>query len=417
MLRLSKLLQKQNVLHIFPGQGTQQVGQMLPKNYKSFSNLFSQANEILEYDLEALMTTGPAERLNNTEFAQPAIFMSSHLNFLNKGKFDDADHDGDKDTVQHFAGYSLGEYNALVASGKLSFENAILLLKVRGYLMQKACNQTDSLLATVVKSGKSKGGSLKIDEILQQVLESDFKNTFNHENNANFLHKQQKDLYNGFEPDPNHPGHIKPDINNQDILEIAAWMSNNIFTVGGDVKPMQTLMKHKKEFGILAMKYLNVSGAFHTRIMRPAVEDFRDVINSLCSDKDPEIVKVAISQMLYGLGFLNVKGHTKKPYYNLLKQNIFTTNENKVYSNLTGQVYGTSRKHNKYPSEVEQIINDLPLQIENPVLWHQIIAGICKKESDFISVREYGPGDGQLGKLLYRMNQKMWRKYSYEFEN
>jgi len=114
---------------VFPGQGSQRVG-MLIESEGAISNTFSTASEVLGYDLWALIQHGPESQLNQTEFTQPALLTASvALWRLWQGK------DGSAD---YLAGHSLGEYSALVASGVLTLQDAVGLVRLRGQLMQSA---------------------------------------------------------------------------------------------------------------------------------------------------------------------------------------------------------------------------------------------------------------------------------------
>lgn len=104
---------------LFPGQGTQYVG--MAKDLSKFPtavDLFKKASSILNYDLLKLCMQGPAEKLNKTEFAQPAILVCS-LGALERLK-------EEKPTAIEnciaTAGFSLGEIAALVLAEVMSFE-------------------------------------------------------------------------------------------------------------------------------------------------------------------------------------------------------------------------------------------------------------------------------------------------------
>src|SRR5699024_8065187 len=111
---------------LFPGQGAQKVG-MGEEHYHSnakFAKRVDQANEILGYDLKEIMFKGPAEKLKQTQFTQPAIFVHSTALFSIL--------DMEPDMT---AGHSLGEFSALVACGALSFDDALKVVDTRGRLM------------------------------------------------------------------------------------------------------------------------------------------------------------------------------------------------------------------------------------------------------------------------------------------
>lgn len=118
---------------VFPGQGSQAVGMLaeLGEQHEVVKQTFSQASEVLGYDLWALTQQGPAEELNQTHRTQPAILAASVAIWrvwqsLNLPQ------------PEVLAGHSLGEYSALVCSGVIDFQQTISLVELRGRLMQEA---------------------------------------------------------------------------------------------------------------------------------------------------------------------------------------------------------------------------------------------------------------------------------------
>jgi [acyl-carrier-protein] S-malonyltransferase len=127
---------------LFPGQGSQFVGMM-----KDFFDADADSRAFLEHadstlgiSLSAICFDGPEDRLRQTEFTQPAIFVHS---ILVARKI----HHVKPDMV---AGHSLGEYTALVAAGALSFEDGLRLVRLRGQLMQKAGTEHQGTMAAIV---------------------------------------------------------------------------------------------------------------------------------------------------------------------------------------------------------------------------------------------------------------------------
>lgn len=128
---------------IFPGQGAQFVGmgKELYCKYPIVKETFDEANKYLGYSISDLCFEGPEEELMLTMNTQPAILATSIaiLRLLN-----DMGIKGD-----YTAGLSLGEYSALVYSGVLRFEDALLLVRKRGIYMQE-----------VVPVGRGKMGAI-----------------------------------------------------------------------------------------------------------------------------------------------------------------------------------------------------------------------------------------------------------------
>jgi [acyl-carrier-protein] S-malonyltransferase len=108
--------------------------------------LFARAADVLGYDLLELCTNGPAEKLNSTEFSQPAIFVTS-LAALEKLKQDSPQ---TVDECVATAGLSLGEYTALVFAGAMNFDAGLRVVQVRGQAMQDAANASPSGMVSVL---------------------------------------------------------------------------------------------------------------------------------------------------------------------------------------------------------------------------------------------------------------------------
>ncbi|PIQ13072.1 MAG: [acyl-carrier-protein] S-malonyltransferase [Hydrogenophilales bacterium CG_4_9_14_3_um_filter_59_35] len=117
---------------VFPGQGSQSVGMM--NGYHGLPivrETFEEAGEILKQDLWAMVASGSAEELNLTVNTQPVMLAAGVAVFRAWNALQ-----GARPTV--LAGHSLGEYTALVASGALSFADALPLVRFRAQAMQEA---------------------------------------------------------------------------------------------------------------------------------------------------------------------------------------------------------------------------------------------------------------------------------------
>lgn len=128
----------------FPGQGSQQVGmgKDLAERFPAAARIFARADEVLGFPLSRLCFEGPAEALNDTINAQPAILTASvaALRVLEER--------GESPTC--VAGHSLGELTALVAADALTFEDALLLVRERGRLMKAAGARRPGGMAAVL---------------------------------------------------------------------------------------------------------------------------------------------------------------------------------------------------------------------------------------------------------------------------
>lgn len=129
---------------VFPGQGSQSVGmgKLLYDAYPTVKSVYEEASSVLGYDVAALCFAGPADRLNLTEFTQPALLVSSMAAFKLLEPI------GVKPVA--VAGHSLGEYSALVAVGGLSFRDAVGLVQKRGRYMSEAVAPGTGLVAALL---------------------------------------------------------------------------------------------------------------------------------------------------------------------------------------------------------------------------------------------------------------------------
>ena len=128
---------------IFPGQGSQVVGmgQAFVENQPDLRKFYVDASAILGYDLAALCFEGPLEQLNNTEFTQPALLVTSIVALQALGS-----------ALQPavVAGHSLGEYSALVSAGGIGFQDAVQLVQNRAKFMAEAVPSDRGLVAAVL---------------------------------------------------------------------------------------------------------------------------------------------------------------------------------------------------------------------------------------------------------------------------
>lgn len=130
---------------VFPGQGSQAVGMLkeLSEQCPTVRDTFAEASDALGYDLYDLAMNGPAEDLNETSRAQPALLTASTaLCRLWRER-------GGPEPVAA-AGHSLGEYSALVCAGVLEFADAVRLTKLRGEFMREAVPAGRGLMAAVI---------------------------------------------------------------------------------------------------------------------------------------------------------------------------------------------------------------------------------------------------------------------------
>lgn len=130
---------------LFPGQGSQSVGMLsgLSEKFPLIKQLFSDASDVLHYDLWDLVQHGSAEKLGQTEFTQPALLVADVALWQCWKKLNDS-----KPAVM--AGHSLGEYAALVCAESLAFQDAVILVSERGKCMQNAVKPGAGAMAAIV---------------------------------------------------------------------------------------------------------------------------------------------------------------------------------------------------------------------------------------------------------------------------
>ena len=212
--------------YLFPGQGSQKVG-MGKDHYESnptFATFIDEANEILGFDLKEIMFEGSSEKLRQTEFTQPAIFLHS-LALYNTL-------DAEPDMV---AGHSLGEFSALAACNAIRFSDALKIVHRRGELMQKAGEQNRGTMAALIGMD---------DEKVEDICERASKETGNEVIAANY----------------NCPGQL---------------------VISGDVEAVEKAVAIAKEKGCRLAKVLPVSGAFHSSLMQPAYDGLKESLDNL----------------------------------------------------------------------------------------------------------------------------------------
>ncbi len=135
---------RSDLVWIFPGQGSQRVGMLaeLLADSGVVQETFAEAGELLGYDLSKLVLQDPEGRLNQTEFTQPALLVSS-VAMVRWWRTMNGSEAG------HVAGHSLGEYSALVAAGAIEFSDAVQLVAFRGQQMA-SCGAEPGCMAAIL---------------------------------------------------------------------------------------------------------------------------------------------------------------------------------------------------------------------------------------------------------------------------
>ena len=130
---------------VFPGQGSQSVGMLsgLAEVFPVVKKTFSEASDVLGYDLWLRSSEGPAELLNQTACTQPALLAAGVATWRCWCECTEQ-------MPAMMAGHSLGEYTALVCAGAIGFTDAVGLVEKRGVHMQNAVPQGSGAMAAIL---------------------------------------------------------------------------------------------------------------------------------------------------------------------------------------------------------------------------------------------------------------------------
>lgn len=135
---------------VFPGQGSQSLGMLA--NYAEtpiIQQTFKEASLVLGYDLWQLIQAGPAEKLNQTQYTQPALLTAGVA--LWRLWLASISAESEKSFMPSvLAGHSLGEYTALVCAKSLNFQETVALVALRGQLMQEAVPAGTGAMAAIL---------------------------------------------------------------------------------------------------------------------------------------------------------------------------------------------------------------------------------------------------------------------------
>jgi [acyl-carrier-protein] S-malonyltransferase len=198
--------------------------------------------ERMDVDLKTLIADGPAEKLEDTKITQPAVFLINHL--IYKYLRSTADFDPD-----YFAGHSLGEYNALVASGRAGFDELFPVVVTRGRAMGEAADRIRGGMAAL----------LRIDAEAAETLCRDISD------------------------DPEIEG----------TVQVALYNSPDQLVISGAGNALEEAVDQARDAGALKAVELDVSGPWHSQYMKPAVEPLQAALEAFdWSDGKPVVTNV-----------------------------------------------------------------------------------------------------------------------------
>lgn len=210
---------------LFAGQGAQydKMGYDLYQKYPEVQDLYLKASDVLGYDLTDICFTNN-DKINQTKYTQPSILVTSIAIYTILQRELEIKPD-------YLAGFSLGEYSALYASGIFDFKTIVDLIKKRAYFMEEAAEKNKGSMAAIIGMERNK---------LEQLC-SDVEKTTG-------------------------------------IVKIANYNCPNQLVISGEVSAVNSLCEKAKENGAKRAITLNVSGGFHTVLMESAAKRMYEAV-------------------------------------------------------------------------------------------------------------------------------------------
>ncbi len=211
--------------YMFPGQGAQFVpmGRDLYESFAVCRSVFDRAESACGLPIKKLCFEGPLEELSQTNFSQPALVATSiaALAAARETRLTQPD---------FMFGLSLGEYSALCAAGALSLEDTVRLVKIRGEAMQQAALQNPGGMSSII------GAS--------------------HEDVLSVVEKASK----------------------FGVIGVANFNSPGQIVISGQISALDEADKLAAQLPRVRAIRLNVSGAFHSPLMKPAADILADAV-------------------------------------------------------------------------------------------------------------------------------------------
>ncbi len=210
---------------VFPGQGSQGVGMGcdVAAHAAAAREIFDRANAVLGYDLLALQREGPEERLRETEFSQPAIFTTNLALYAAVGGLF---------TPVVTAGHSFAELCSLVVAASLSFEDALRIVSERGKAMQEAARRARGGMSAILGLDAT-----QVRDVLAQMR-------------------------------------------GRGRVGLANFNSPTQIVISGELDAVAAAGQAMLDAGAKRVVPLNVSGAWHSELMEPALARVREAVEA-----------------------------------------------------------------------------------------------------------------------------------------
>lgn len=248
---------------LFPGQGSQAVGMLaeLADARPSIRDTFTEASEVLGYDLWSLAQSGSSEQLSKTEVTQP-LLLTAGVAMMRAWR----EAGGSEPSLA--AGHSLGEYTALTAFGAFQLADAVKLVEARGQFMQQAVAEGVGAMAAVI--GLSDAA---IETLCAEVAAA-----------------------------------------TDTVIDPVNYNAPGQLVIAGHATGVEAVLPKLKEAGAKRALRLPVSAPFHCALMRPAAEQLSDVLGSmdiqapsvpviqnvsLEPESDPSVIRTQLIQQTY----------------------------------------------------------------------------------------------------------------------
>ncbi len=213
---------------VFPGQGSQTpgMGKSVAEEFATARRIYEEADDLLGYCLSALCFEGSEEQLRQTIHAQPALFVTSVAIWHALSELVEL-------KPICVAGHSVGEYPALVAAGVLDWRDGLRLVRARAQAMQEAAESSSGTMAAV----------LGLDT---QTVEA-----------------------------------VCQEASSAGVVVVANYNCPGQVVISGEVEAVARAGDLCKQRGAKRVLPLRVSGAFHSPLMAPAGERFREALQAV----------------------------------------------------------------------------------------------------------------------------------------